>query len=101
MKTHKITITSALFLVIVFLSVAQAFVSNRLSTSGIVLGEIEEEILLYKTENVALAEKFFMVTSLNNIASRAAVLGFVQEKSPLVLTKSDLVLTQLNGSVRQ
>jgi hypothetical protein len=61
-------------------------VSNRLSTSGIVLGKIEEEIRFYKTENSSLAEEFFLVSSLNNIESRAATLGFVKEKSPLVLT---------------
>lgn len=91
MKTHKITITSALFLIIVLLSIIQVIVSNRLSTSGIILGKIEEEIRNYKTENIALAEGFFYATSLNNISSRAAVLGFVKEKSPLILTASDVV----------
>ena len=102
MKRHKITITSALFLIIVLLSIIQAVVSNRLSTSGIVLGKIEEEIRYYKTENASLAEGFFLATSLNNIASRASVLGFVKEKSPLVLTKTDMVLTPLTAAaVRQ
>jgi hypothetical protein len=91
MKTHKITITSALFLIIVLLSIIQVVVSNRLSTSGIILGKIEENIRNYKTENAALAERFFLVTSLNSISSRAAVLGFVKEKSPLILTTSDVV----------
>ncbi|OGH29383.1 MAG: hypothetical protein A3B41_01115 [Candidatus Levybacteria bacterium RIFCSPLOWO2_01_FULL_37_26] len=91
MKRHKITITSAFFLIIILLSIVQAIVSNRLSTSGIVLGKIEEETRYYKTENAALAEGIFLETSLNNIASRAAVLGFVKEKSPLVLTTSDVV----------
>lgn len=93
MKRHKLTITSALFSVIMLLSISQAVVSNRLSTSGITLGKIEEEIRFYKTENASIAEEFFLVSSLNNIASRAVVLGFIEEKSPLVLTKSDLVLT--------
>jgi len=91
MKKYKITITSALFLIIVILSIIQAVVSNRLSTSGITLGKIEDEIRYYKTENTSLAEEYFLVTSLNNISSRAAVLGFVKEKSPLVLTTSDVV----------
>jgi len=91
MKRHKITITSALFLIIVILSIIQAVVSNRLSTSGIVLGKIQDEIHYYKTENASLAEEYFLVTSLNNISSRAAVLGFVKEKFPLVLTTSDVV----------
>jgi hypothetical protein len=91
MKTHKITITSALFLIIILLSIIQVVVSNRLTTSGIILGKIEEDIRNYKTENATLAERFFLVTSLNNISSRAAVLGFVKEKSPLILTTSDIV----------
>lgn len=96
MKKHKITITSALFFIIMLLSITQAVVSNRLSTSGILLGKIEDEIRSYKTENVSLAQEYSLVASLNNISSRAAVLGFVKEKSPLVLTKSDLVLTSLS-----
>ena len=102
MKRHKITITYALFLIIVLLSIIQAVVSNRLSTSGITLGKIEDEIRFYKTENSSLAEEYFLVSSLNNIASRAADLGFARERSPLVLTKSDLVLSPLSGvAVRQ
>ncbi len=101
MKKYRITITSALFLTIILLSIIQAIVSNRLTTSGIILGKIEDEIRYYKTENASLAEEYFLVSSLNNISSRAAVLGFVKEKSPLVLTKSDLVLTPLSGAVRQ
>lgn len=91
MKKHKVTITSFLFLVIIILSIIQTAVSNRLSTSGIVLGKIEDEIRYYKTENASLAEGFFLASSLSNIASRAGVLGFVKEKSPLVLSTSDVV----------
>ena len=91
MKTHKITITSALFLIIVLLSIVQVVVSNRLSTSGIILGKIEEEIRNYKTENSELAQELFLVTSLNNISSKADLLGFVKEKSSLILTTSDIV----------
>ena len=92
MKKRKATITSGLIFIIILLSIVQSVVSNRLSTSGIILGKIEEKIRFYKTENSSLAEEFFLVSSLNNIESRAATLGFVKEKSPLVLTTSDLVL---------
>ena len=67
MKRHKVTITSFLFLIIILLSITQAVVSNRLSTSGIFLGKIEDEIRYYKTENASLAEEYFLVSSLNNI----------------------------------
>jgi hypothetical protein len=74
-----------------FLSIIQAVVSNRLSTSGIILGKIEDEIHSYKTENLSLSQEYFLVSSLSNISSRATVLGFVKEKSPLVLSTSDVV----------
>jgi len=88
MKRHKITITSALFFIIILLSITQAFVSNRLSTSGIILGKIEDEIRYYKTENLSLAQEYFLVSSLSNIASRAANLGFIEGRSQFVLKTS-------------
>ena len=43
--------------IIILLSIAQAVVANKLSTKGVMLGEIEKEIHYYKTQNNKLLEK--------------------------------------------
>lgn len=77
-----------LFLVIVllFLSIAKTFVSNRISTSGSELGIINEKINAYKIENTLLSEKLYALSSLTNILAQANSLGFAEEKSRFVLT---------------
>lgn len=87
MKRHSFVIRFALF-IIVFLSIVQVVVSNRLSTSGMVFGKIEDEIRFYKAENSFLSEELFLGSSLNNLASRAAHLGFIEDKSQFVLKTS-------------
>jgi len=87
MKRHSFVITFALF-IIVFLSIVQVVVSNRLSTDGIGLGKIEDEIRFYKAQNSLLSEELFLASSLNNIASKATNLGFIENKSQFVLKTS-------------
>ena len=87
MKRHKLVITVVIF-IIVFLSTVQVAVSNRLSTDGIMLGKIEDEIRFYKAQNSFLSEELFLASSLNNIASKAAAFGFIENKSQFVLKTS-------------
>lgn len=70
---------------VAILSIVQIAVSNRLSTTGIVLGKMEDELRLYTEENSLLKEKVLLASSLIHLASSAAELGFVQEKSQMVL----------------
>ncbi len=79
-------IIGALVIVIVLLAVTRTFVSNSISTSGIAMGKMEEELVYYKTQNLLLSEKFLKKASLTNVASEAAQLGFVQGKTNLVLS---------------
>lgn len=73
--------------IIVSLSVVQVAVSNNLSTTGVELAKIEEKIALYKKENALLHEKLLVASSLDTIASKAAALGFVEEKTRVFLAK--------------
>lgn len=82
---------SALFLIILvaivmLLSVIQVVASNRLSTTGIELGAYQDSIKKYKTENAVLMEKLLIASSLNQIASSAAQLGFTEGKSYVFLS---------------
>ncbi len=77
---------SIILVVIVFLSVALVVVSNRIATTGVALGQLEEEIDTYKKQNALLREEILLSSSLTQIASEAARLGFVQAESEIVLT---------------
>lgn len=73
--------------IILFLSLVQIVISNRLSTTGVTLGKLHDEIAFYKTENTILAEKLLVATSLNRIASSAAEIGFAEAKTPIVFSE--------------
>lgn len=75
-----------LFSIIMLLSVVQVVVSNRLSTTGLELAKMQEEMKLYKNENALLSERLLEASSLTQIASKAAELGFVEARSLIVVS---------------
>lgn len=87
MKKESFIIAFLIF-TIMSLTVVQVVVSNRLSTDGIAFEKIEEEIRHYKAENSMLLERVLAASSLKNIATKAATLGFVDDKSQLVIKTS-------------
>ena len=87
MKKYNLIIT-ALILTTLFLLTARVVISNRMSTSGFALGEVNKEISFYKTQNAILSEHYLASSSFTNLASVAAKLGFVEGKSNFVLTNS-------------
>ncbi len=85
MKKPAIFITF-LGLIVIFLTIVQVVVSNRLSTTGNNLWKLEEEVAYYEKQNAVLKEELLTVSSLNNIASTAGQLGFVEDKSQIFLS---------------
>ena len=79
-------IIGILIITVLVLSIFKTFVSNRISTSGTVLGAIEEKINGYKTENALISEKLYALSSLTSISEKADKLGFIEGKSSFVLT---------------
>ncbi len=77
---------TGLILVILFLSVLQVVVSNRLSTTGVELGRLQDEIKDYKNDNSIILEKLFTFSSLTYIADVAKAEGFVKNKSYVLVT---------------
>ncbi len=71
--------------IILCLSLVQVVVANSISTTGIELGKIENEIAAYKKKNAVLHEQVLISSSLTNIASEASRLGFEESKSQLVV----------------
>lgn len=79
---------------IVALSIVKAIVYNRLSTSGVYVGKIEEEISFYKTQNAILSEKLLAFSSLTNVAVKATELGFAKNDYVMVLKTLPLAVKQ-------
>jgi len=87
MKKSSVTIL-ILIGVIIVLSIVQGGISNKLSTKGILVGKIEEEINYYKTQDAILSEELLSYSSLTNLASKASELGFANEGKQFVLNSS-------------
>lgn len=85
MNKPALIVTVLIFTVLV-LSVVRVSVANRISTSGIELSQIEEEVASLKKENLILQEELLNVSSFTQIASRAGELGFVASKANLVIS---------------
>lgn len=79
-------IISVLVFVILVLSVVRVGVSNRITTGGIAVASIEDQVSSYKKENLILQEKLLTISSLTQIASHAAEIGFVPAKANLVIS---------------
>lgn len=79
-------ILKILIIVAFLLAVGRVVVLNVISTSGVALGRINEEIASLKTENDSLKEELFSKSSLESIASQAGKLGFTDKKESFVLT---------------
>ena len=73
-------------MIILMLSVVKVFVSNRISTSGVALGKMQDRIYFYKNENIILDEKLYSYSSLTNLYANADKLGFVQGKTSYTVT---------------
>lgn len=71
----------ALVLIIVVLFGLRSAVSNRITTSGLELGMVQDETLTYKTENAIIREKIFSLSSLSHVSEAASKVGFVESKS--------------------
>ncbi len=81
-------ILSTLIFVILVLSVVRITVANRISTSGIALQNMENQVSSFRKENLILQEKLLTVSSFTQIASKAAEMGFVPKTSNFVITTS-------------
>lgn len=73
-------------LIIIGLSVVRVLLTNRLSTTGIELENLQAKVEMYKKENTLLEEKVLDASSLLTLSKKAKSLGFVESKSQIFLT---------------
>lgn len=75
-----------IIMIIVGLAIGQVAVSNRLSTAGIELENLQNETAMYKKENTLIEEKILEASSLQNLSKKAKSIGFVPVRSQVYLT---------------
>ena len=81
-----VLLIAILLVAVLTLSIVRIYVSNRIATSGAVLGQVQSQIDEYKTQNIQLSEKLYSESSLTNIAVEASKDGFVVQSSDFVLS---------------
>lgn len=74
--------------IVAILAVIQITASNFLTTDGVDLAQIKKEIAGLKKENIILREQIYTLSSLTEVASKAAALGFVPEKDTVFIQSS-------------
>lgn len=83
-KTALLTI--GLVGIIIVLAVVQVTVTNKISTHGIYLSKLEQELDSLKKENTLLKEEILEKSSLTNISEKAETLGFVASRTEMHLS---------------
>lgn len=73
---------------LVLLLVVQAIVANSVSTVGVDVSSMQDEILTYKKENAILQEKLLTASSLTGIAEKMEDKGYETASTQLSLEKS-------------
>lgn len=81
-----VLVLGILILTILVLFGVRAAVSNRISTSGVVLGDVQEQIAEYKTQNAIIKEKILAESSLTHVSSLASKKGFVESKTTFAVS---------------
>lgn len=95
MKRKPLALVGSFILVIVVLSIVRVSILNSISTTGIELVNLQNDITKYKKENVLLKEEYLAVSSLTTIDKQAKSLGFVDTKAHIYLnTPLPLALRQ-------
>ena len=81
----QILLLAGLVLIVFGLSIVRIYISNQVATSGVILGQIQQQIDTYKMENIILAENLYTKSSLTTIAVEAQKQGFVEQNTDFVL----------------
>ena len=83
---RPILFISFLILLVVGMSIVHVSVSNSLSTTGITLSKIQEDLATYKKENTLLKEQILSASALMTVSSQAKEAGYVPIKSEVTIT---------------
>lgn len=85
MKKKPVILISLIALTIISLTVVRVAILNSISTTGIELVDLQEELTVYKKQNALLKEEYLAVSSLTSIDKKAKTMGFIDAKSHIYL----------------
>ncbi|HEV2339850.1 MAG TPA: hypothetical protein VGT05_03740 [Patescibacteria group bacterium] len=79
--------------IVLILAIVQISVSNMLTTGGIELSNMQQQIADYERRNAILQEKIYTLASLTNIQLEAQRMGFTsQNQTPIAITDHPIPL---------
>lgn len=82
MKYFKLkSIFVILLILVVLLEGVQVYLSNRIAGTSIEVAQLQEKIGKLDEKNVSLKSELLTYSSFEHIASRAAELGFIENKN--------------------
>jgi hypothetical protein len=84
----SLQIIFGLISIVVCLLITRTVVSNRIATSGGLLGQITDKTNSYKIQNAIIGEDLYSVLSLTSLAKKASGLGFVSQGNAISLAQS-------------
>jgi len=91
MKTKLYSIVLSIFIGIsLVLSIIKITVSTAYTTAGVELSSLDTTIKQLQKDNALLSEQIYQQSSLFTIASRAATLGFEENKTSQIIINSPL-----------
>jgi len=87
MKKYSLVL-GALILTVLALIIVRTFIANNVSTSGVVLGNVQNQINAYRLKNSILSQQVYSLSALTNIAAKAEKIGYVDKTQEFVLSNS-------------
>lgn len=87
MKKHLLFF-SGMGTILIVLTIVQAVIANSMSTVGVDISGMQNEILVYKKENALLKETLLTRSSLTQIASQIEKSGYETAKTQISLSSS-------------
>lgn len=82
----QIIVLGSMFLVVVVLTVTRAVISNNLSTAGVDLSRLDQEIDAYQRKNALLQEKILHASAYTTLEETAEKRGYEAMSKQIVLT---------------
>jgi cell division protein FtsL len=83
---RPILFISFLILLVIGMSVVHVSVANSLSTTGITLSKIQEDLATYKKENTLIKEQILEASALMTVSDEAKKAGYTPIKSEVSIS---------------
>lgn len=78
-----IVLLGGLFAIVVLLSVVRITLVNNISTTGIALVDLQNQVEVVEKQNELLKERYLQAASFTTISAKAKSMGFAPTKSQL------------------